>query len=80
MAVPPCRGGLRLEDLTVEEGPPHRLTDRKVLHHICAAVPEGSLFTILGRSGSGKTLLNVIAGRQDRHHLRVTGSVRCSHG
>lgn len=54
----------------------HSPTTRKVLlRDVCATLPEGSLFAILG--GSGKTtLLNVIAGSHDRRRQNLTGSVR----
>ncbi|MGI9002540.1 MAG: ABC transporter ATP-binding protein [Pseudonocardia sp.] len=56
-AVPPGRGRLELRDVSVVLG------ERPVLHHLDLAVPPGTSVALVGRSGTGKSVLASLIGR-----------------
>jgi ABC-type multidrug transport system ATPase subunit len=48
---------------------------KTILNGVGALMPSGSLTSIIGSSGSGKTsLLNVMAGRMESSRLKISGS------
>jgi ATP-binding cassette subfamily B protein len=56
-AAPAGRGLLEFRDVTARAG------DRVILAGIDLVVPDGALVAVVGRSGSGKSLLAALAGR-----------------
>lgn len=56
-ALPPDGGRIQLRDVTVRSG------DRVVLDRVNLVVPAGSFVALVGRSGSGKSLLARLIGR-----------------
>ncbi|NJC72503.1 ABC transporter ATP-binding protein [Planosporangium thailandense] len=57
VAVPPGYGRLELRNISV------RMDDRPVLDHLYLAVPAGRSVAIVGRSGTGKSVLVSLIGR-----------------
>ncbi|GAA1901610.1 ABC transporter ATP-binding protein [Streptomyces sodiiphilus] len=55
--TPPGTGRLELRGVTVRRG------GRAVLRDLCLTVPAGTTVAVVGRSGSGKSLLASVAGR-----------------
>ena len=55
--LPPGSGRLEFRDVTA------RMNGRVTLDHVDLSVPAGALVAIVGRSGSGKSLLGALAGR-----------------
>ncbi|MEU9187056.1 ABC transporter ATP-binding protein [Streptomyces sp. NPDC048484] len=55
--LPPGRGHLELRDVTVRRG------GRTVLDGVDLVVPGGTTLAVVGRSGTGKSLLAALAGR-----------------
>lgn len=50
---------------------------KDILHPISTVVEGGTMFAILGGSGSGKTtMLNVVAGRYSSNQIQVEGTIR----
>jgi ABC-type multidrug transport system ATPase subunit len=65
-----------IENLSIHLLQSDREIGKTLLHPVNAVIDGGSLFAILGGSGSGKTsLLNVIAGRYDRKSFKIGGSI-----
>ncbi|WP_078883714.1 ABC transporter transmembrane domain-containing protein [Streptomyces sp. NRRL S-340] len=57
LRLPPGRGRLELRGVTARRG------GRTVLHGVDLTVPGGTTLAVVGRSGSGKSLLAAVAGR-----------------
>ena len=70
---------LLLKDLSIKlKGNKKAIKDKTIVYPFNANIEGGSLFAILGGSGSGKTsLLNIIAGRFDKKNTVVEGNISC---
>lgn len=65
-AAPDGTGRIEFRDVTVRDA------DRALLDHVSLVIPGGALTAIVGRSGSGKSLLSSLAGRlRDPHEGQV---------